>query len=99
MTLEGIKPATAYGSLMLEGVTSEATEDSVPRMVSLLQTQDFLLQLKTTELLTQLAITSHGHKYLETTGVMETMGVMLRDCPNLPFADVIMPGRWRIFVS
>ena len=62
------------------------------RLVSLLQTQDFLVQLNTTELLTQLAITSHGHKYLETTGVMETMGVMLRDCPNLPFADVIMPG-------
>lgn len=62
------------------------------QLVSLLQTQDFLVQLNVTELLTQLAITSHGHKYLETTGVMETMGVMLRDCPNLPFADVIMPG-------
>ena len=57
------------------------------------QSQDFLVQLNVTELLTQLAITSHGHKYLETTGVMETMGVMLRDCPNLPFADVIMPGK------
>jgi len=62
------------------------------QLVSLLQTQDFLVQLNVTELLTQLAITSHGHKYLETSGVMETMGVMLRDCPNLPFADVIMPG-------
>ena len=57
------------------------------------QSQDFLVQLNVTELLTQLAITSHGHKYLETSGVMETMGVMLRDCPNLPFADVIMPGK------
>ena len=90
MTLEGIKPATAYGSLMLEGVTSEAMEDSVPMMVSLLQTQDFLLQLKTTELLTQLAIASHGHKYLETTGVI------LRDCPKLPIVDVIMSVYWRI---
>ena len=75
---------------MLEGVTSEAVEDSVPRMVSLLQTQDFLLQLKTTELLTQLAIASHGHKYLETTGVI------LRDCPKLPIVDVIMSVYWRI---
>ena len=57
------------------------------------QSQDFLVQLNVTELLTQLAITYHGHKYLETSGVMETMGVMLRDCPNLPFADVIMPGK------
>ena len=57
------------------------------------QSQDFLVQLNVIELLTQLAITSHGHKYLETTGVMETMGLMLRDCPNLPFADVIMPGQ------
>ena len=77
-----------------QDVSLQAVERTgfLTRLVSLLQTQDFLVQLNTTELLTQLAVTSHGHKYLETTGVMETMGVMLRDCPNLPFADVIMPG-------
>ena len=40
----------------------------------------------------KMVITPHGHKYLEAAGVMETMGTMLQDCPNLPFSDVIMPG-------
>jgi len=62
------------------------------QLVSILNSSDFLLQLNCIELLTQLAICSHGQIYLETAGVMNKLGIMLNDCPNMPFADIIMPG-------
>ena len=66
------------------------------QLVSILNSSDFLLQLNCVELLTQLAICSHGQIYLETAGVMNKLGIMLNDCPNMPFAEIIMPGKYSV---
>ena len=58
-----------------------------------LNSSDVLLQLNSIELLTELALTSHGQKYLETTGVFTTLNMMLLDCPNLPFGHILLPSK------
>ena len=67
--------------------------------MSILNSADFLLQLNCVELLTQLAICSHGQIYLEIAGVMNKLGIMLNDCPNMPFADIIMPGKYSVEIG
>ena len=80
---------------------SQLSEDHLQRMdktgmlsqlVDILASNDFLLQLNSVELLTQLAITSHGQLYLETAGVMATLATLLQDCHNMPFAQILIPG-------
>ena len=80
---------------------SQLSEDHLQRMdktgmlsqlVDILASNDFLLQLNSVELLTQLAITSHGQLYLETAGVMTTLATLLQDCHNMPFAQILIPG-------
>ena len=62
------------------------------KISDILASADFLLQLNSIELLTGLALTHQGQKYLERTGVINTLNLMLLDCPNLPFAHILMPG-------
>ena len=80
---------------------SQLSEDHLQRMdktgmltqlVDILASSDFLLQLNSVELLTQLAITAHGQLYLETAGVMATLATLLQDCHNMPFAQILIPG-------
>ena len=63
------------------------------KLSEVLASSDFLLQLNSIELLTALALTSHGQKYLETTGVFVTLDMMLLDCPNLPFGHILLPSK------
>ena len=62
------------------------------KLSEILASSDFLLQLNSIELLTGLALTSHGQKYLETTGVFTSLNTMLLDCPNLPFGHILLPS-------
>ena len=62
------------------------------QLPEILASSDFLLQLNSIELLTDLALTSHGQKYLETTGVFTSLNTMLLDCPNLPFGHILLPS-------
>ena len=62
------------------------------KISDILASHDFLLQLNSLELLTGLALTTQGQKYLETSGVIARLNTMLLDCPNLPFADILLPG-------
>ena len=63
------------------------------KISDILSSSDFLLQLNSIELLTGLALTSQGQKYLENAGVITTLNLMLQDSPNLAFADILMPGK------
>ena len=63
------------------------------KLSEVLASSDFLLQLNSIELLTELALTSHGQKYLETTGVFTSLNMMLLDCPNLPFGHIMLPSK------
>ena len=70
----------------------KATEQ-LCQLSEILASSDFLLQLNSIELLTGLALTSHGQTYLETTGVFRTLNMMLLDCPNLPFGHILLPSK------
>ena len=70
----------------------KATEQ-LGKLEELLTSSDVLLQLNSLELLTGLGLTSHGQKYLETTGLLRTLSVMLLDCPNLPFGQILLPSK------
>jgi len=61
-------------------------------LVKAIHNDDFLLKLNCIELLTTLGLTPHGQKYMETTGVLSTMSTLLEECPNHPFADILLPG-------
>ena len=63
------------------------------KLPEVLASSDFLLQLNSIELLTDLALTSHGQKYLESTGVFATLDMMLLDCPNLPLGHILLPSK------
>ena len=67
--------------------------EQLGQLSEVLASSDFLLQLNSLELLTGLALTSHGQKYLETTGLFSTLNTMLLDCPNLPFGNILLPSK------
>ena len=67
--------------------------EQLGQLSEVLASSDFLLQLNSLELLTGLALTSHGQKYLETTGLFSTLNIMLLDCPNLPFGNILLPSK------
>jgi len=64
----------------------------IKQLISMLHTEDFLMKLNCVEQLSTLAMVPHGQKYLESAGVLATMSSLLEDCPNHPFADILLPG-------
>lgn len=62
------------------------------QLIAILHKDDFLLKLNCVELLTTLALAPHGQKYMESAGVLTIMTTLLEDCPNQPFADILLPG-------
>ena len=55
--------------------------------VEALQKDDLLLHLTTLELLSTLAVAPHGHKWLESNGVLPSLAAMLQDS-----SDLLLPG-------
>jgi len=56
-------------------------------LVEALQKDDLLLHLTTLELLSTLAVAPHGHKWLESNGVLPSLAAMLQDS-----SDLLLPG-------
>jgi len=80
------------GTLGEEHLQLAQNSGFLEQLIKMLQTEDFLLKLNCVELLTTLAQAPHGQKFIEAAGVLTTMTTLLEDCPNHPFADILLPG-------
>ena len=75
-----------------EHLQSVQNSGYLEQLIKILHKEDFLLKLNCVELLATLALAPHGQKYMESAGVLTTMTTLLEDCPNHPFADILLPG-------
>lgn len=75
----------------------ERVEFILERLIGDLDTEDILLQLTVLDLLSDVALSDHGHIYLENKGVF---GKVLRHIEHLddnPFKTILVPGYLKFF--
>lgn len=67
-------------------------EGLIQQIVSELKTQDILLQLNILELLTNLALSPHGLKFLVQNEVLKGLSELVGSMGGNPTANLIIPG-------
>lgn len=55
--------------------------------------EDILAQLNALEMLKDLALTTHGFRYLERQGVLDKLRSLLADISSNPLSNLLMPGK------
>ncbi|XP_013190282.1 26S proteasome non-ATPase regulatory subunit 5 [Amyelois transitella] len=66
-------------------------------MISELNSNDVLYQMNILELLSSLAIKSHGINYLVKNGAIQKIAEMIADLPNNPLGGLLTPGYIKFF--
>ena len=57
-----------------------------------LESDDILNHLNCLELLTTIAVTAHGYRYLQDHGVLERLDNMIGDIETNPLGGLLLPG-------
>lgn len=66
-------------------------------LVELLGVEDVLVRLNAIELITNVALTHQGLRYLESRGVLMKMEAVLKESQNDPFSGILLPALVKFF--
>ncbi|CAK9821826.1 26S proteasome non-ATPase regulatory subunit 5 [Anthophora retusa] len=80
-----------------EGLEASVQTGFLSSLISILDNEDILLQVNALEILTELAITEDGLRYLEQRGVLKHLVQKIDEADENPWFSLFVPGLMKFF--
>nr|ALS04170.1 26S proteasome non-ATPase regulatory subunit 14 [Acartia pacifica] len=89
--------AVKVGQISQEHLNAITDIGMLAPLVDMLNEEDILVRLSAVDLMTNLACTQQGLRYLEDNNVLATVEIMMKNSKADPFAETIVPGLIKFF--